>query len=114
MLNKEVQNYATLAHLQGQVIPQVRGYYNIWGLLRLLALEDVGFMIPEAEPIDARIRRKMRSVLIRIHTEGYVHGDIERRNFCRKGRAIFLVDLEQLRLGTPIEMQAELDRIDTL
>jgi len=42
MLNKEVQNYATLAHLQGQVIPQVRGYYNIWGLLRLLALEDVG------------------------------------------------------------------------
>ena len=53
-LNKEVQNYATLAHLQGQVIPQVRGYYNIWGLLRLLALEDVGSMIPEAEPIDAR------------------------------------------------------------
>jgi len=71
-------------------------------------------MIPEAGPIDARIRRKMRSALIRIHTEGYVHGDIERRNFCRMGEVIFLVDLEQLRLATPIEMQAELDRIDTL
>jgi len=113
MLNTEVQNYATLAHLQGQVIPQVRGYYNIWGLLRLLALEDVGSMIPEAEPIDARIRRKMRSALIRIHAEGYVHGDIERRNFCRRVERLKL-DLEQLRPGTPIEMQAELARIDTL
>ena len=33
---------AILQHLQGQVIPRVCGYYNVWGLSRLLALEDVG------------------------------------------------------------------------
>ena len=31
-LDREVHNYATLKHLQGVVIPQVRGYYDVWGL----------------------------------------------------------------------------------
>jgi len=38
-LDKEVRNYATLKDLQGVVVPRVRGYYDVWGLLRLLALE---------------------------------------------------------------------------
>jgi len=114
MLNTEVQNYAILQHLQGQVIPQVRGYYDIWGLLRLLALEDVGTAIPAAGPISATTRREMRSALARIHAEGYVHGDIERRNFCKRGTTVFLVDLERLRRGTPDEMVAELAQLNAL
>ena len=69
-LDTEMQNYATLQHLQGQIIPRVCGYYNVWGLLRLLALEDVGTAIPASSPICATTRRKMRSALIRIHAEG--------------------------------------------
>jgi len=114
MLDTEMQNYAILQHLQGQVIPRVHGYYNIWGLLRVLALEDVGTAIPAAGPIDVTTRRKMRSALARIHAEGYIHGDVERRNFCKMGTTVFLVDLERLRQGTPDEIAAELAQLDAL
>jgi hypothetical protein len=114
MLDTEMQNYAILQHLQGQVIPRVRGYYNVWGLLRLLALEDVGTAIPASSPISATTRRRMRSVLAHIHAEGYIHGDIARHNFCKTGATVFLVDLESLRQGTLDEMAAELAQLNAL
>ncbi|KAF8798783.1 hypothetical protein BYT27DRAFT_7202478 [Phlegmacium glaucopus] len=109
-LNVEVRNYATLQDLQGIVIPRVRGYYDVWGLLRLLALEDVGTAIPEDGEIDTRTRALMKSALARIHSAGYVHGDIARRNFCKKADVVFLVDLETLVVGSPVEMDDELAR----
>lgn len=90
------------------------GYYDIWGLLRLLALEDVGTPIPEDGPIDTQTRAKMKSTLAHIHSAGYVHGDIARRNFCTKGNGVFLVDLETLAAGSPEEMEAELAEVDAL
>jgi len=96
------------------VIPRVRGYYNVWGLLRLLALEDVGTAIPEHKPISTRTRTLMKSALARIHLAGYVHSDIARCNFCKKGNVVFLVDLETLAMGSPVEMEAELAQIDAL
>ena len=113
-LDMEVRNYATLQDLQGKVIPRVHGYYDIWGLLRLLALEDVGTAIPEDGPIDTWTRRLMKSALARIHSAGYVHNDIARRNFCKRGKMVFLVDLEALAEGSPVEMAAELAQIDEL
>jgi hypothetical protein len=117
MLDMEVRNYATLQVLQGFVIPHVYGYYDVWGLLRLLALEDVGTAIPEDGEIDTRTRALMKSALARIHSKGYVHGDIARRNFCKKSdrsNVVFVVDSESLRRGSPVEMDAELDEIDQL
>ena len=113
-LDMEVRNYATLQDLQGIVIPRVHGYYDVWGLLRLLALEDVGTAIPEDKPIKTRTRTRMKSALARIHSAGYVHGDIARRNFCEKAGVVFLVDLETLAVGSPVEMAAELAQIDEL
>ena len=113
-LDVEVRNYATLQNLQGIVIPRVHGYYDVWGLLRLLALEDVGTAIPEDVEISTQTRTLMRSALARIHAAGYVHGDIARRNFCKRGDMVFLVDLETLAVGSPAEMQAELAEIDAL
>ncbi|KAF8346717.1 hypothetical protein F5887DRAFT_1180532 [Amanita rubescens] len=113
-LNKEVRNYATLQHLQGTVIPRVHGYYDVWGLLRLLVLEDVGTAIPEVGPINPQTRERMISTLARVHLAGYVHGDIARRNFCQKGHAIFLVDLETLAAGSHAQMTAELAQINAL
>jgi tRNA A-37 threonylcarbamoyl transferase component Bud32 len=55
--------------------------------LRLLSLDDA---IPEDGLIDTQTRVKMESALFRIHSGGYVHGDIERRNFCEKGNVGFL------------------------
>jgi hypothetical protein len=60
--------------VQGIVIPSVHGYYDILGLLRLLALEDVGIVIPEHTPISTRTGTLMKSTLARIHSAGYVHG----------------------------------------
>ena len=56
----------------------------------------------------------MKSALARIHSVGYVHGDIARRNFCKKANVV-LVDLETLAVGSPVEMEAELaDIVDCL
>jgi len=41
-LTHEVAAYAALDTLQGIVIPTVCGYFDVWGRLHLLALEDVG------------------------------------------------------------------------
>jgi tRNA A-37 threonylcarbamoyl transferase component Bud32 len=113
-LDAEVRNYTALQNLQGIVIPRVCGYYDIWGLLRLLALEDVGTPIPEDTPIDTQTRMKMKSALARIHSAGYVHGDIARRNFCKMADVVFLVDLETLAEGSTSEMEAELADVDAL
>ena len=114
MLDTEVRNYATCQDLQSIVIPRVYGYYDVWGLLRLLALEDVRSAIPEDGDIDTPTRALMNSALARIHSKGYVHGDIARRNFCKKADVIFVVDLESLRRGSPVEMGEELYEIDRL
>jgi tRNA A-37 threonylcarbamoyl transferase component Bud32 len=113
-LDTEVCNYAALKNLQGVVIPRVHGYYDVWGLLKLLALQVVGTAIPEDAPIDAEMRIQMKSALSRIHSAGYVHGDIARRNFCQKGKRMFLVDLETLAVGSTIKMEDELAAVDAL
>jgi hypothetical protein len=110
-LDMEVRNYATWQNLQGIVIPRVHGYYDVWGLLRLLALGDVATAFPE---IDTRTRALMKFALARIHSAGYVHGDIARRNFCKKADVVFLVDLKTLVMGSPVEMDDELAQIDEL
>ena len=114
MLNMEVRNYATLQDLQSMVIPRVYGYYDVWGLMRLVALEDVGSAISEVREIDNRTKLLMKSALARIHSKGYVHGDIARRNFCMRENKVFVVDLETLRKGSHLEMRAELDEIDRM
>ena len=98
LLDAEVRAYAALIHLQGKVIPKLYGFYSVWGILRLIALQPVGEPIPEDETIDQRLRKKMRKALRYIHGAGYVHGDVARRNFCRTRRGhIYLVDLETCR-----------------
>jgi len=54
----------------------------------------------------------MKSTLSCIQA-GYVHGDIARRN-CKTANVVFLVDLETLALGSPVEMEAKLTDIDAL
>jgi hypothetical protein len=113
-LDTEVCRYAALQNLQGVVVPRVYGYYNVWGLLKLLALEDVGTAIPEDASIDTEMRMQMKSALTRIHSAGYVHGDIARRNFCKRANRIFIIDLETLIVGSTVEMEDELAAVDVL
>ena len=83
------------------------GFYEIWGILKLLALEPVGHAISEEETIGPTLRTALKGTLQRIHSSGYIHGDIARRNFCRNTSGdIFLVDLERCRQGRD---QTELD-----
>lgn len=75
-------------------IPRLCGYYKVWGILQLLALEPVGAAIPESGSIDGGLRKKMKVALRHIHNAGHVHGDIGRPNFCMKpGGQVFSVDL---------------------
>ena len=115
-LEGEASAYATLQDLQGEVIPTVHGFYEIWGILRFLALEPVGNAISEEEEIDHALRMRMRAALQRIHDAGYIHGDIARRNFCRKeNNDVFLVDLESCRSSTNLaELANEMNKVDAL
>ncbi|KIL70192.1 hypothetical protein M378DRAFT_7103 [Amanita muscaria Koide BX008] len=97
LLDTEASAYAALKNLQGKVIPKLYGFYEVWGILHLLALEPVGNAIPEDEQINQTLRTKMKAALQRIHSAGFVHGDVAHRNFCRRNGRIFLVDLERCR-----------------
>jgi Lipopolysaccharide core biosynthesis protein (WaaY) len=92
-LEAESRVYLALQHLQGCCIPKVYGYFNVWGILRLLALENVGQAIPDTR-IDPQLRLKMKAAIAQIHDAGYIHGDIARRNFCIRNEEVFIVDLE--------------------
>jgi hypothetical protein len=115
-LNDEAQAYAALQPLQGKVIPKLYGYYNVWGILHVLALEPVGVAFPNDLVISAKLRKKMKKALHKIHSAGYLHGDIARRNFCqRDNNKVFMVDLERSRRSSSdAEKADEMDLIDSL
>lgn len=115
LLNTEASAYAALRKLQGKVIPKLYGFYEVWGILHLLALEPVGNAIPEDEQINQTLCTKMKAALQRIHRAGFVHGDVARRNFCRRNDRIFLVDLERCRRARDLsELGNELNEVDAL
>ncbi|KAF8890023.1 hypothetical protein CPB84DRAFT_1785215 [Gymnopilus junonius] len=98
ILEQEACAYASLLSLQGQVIPQVYGFYSVWGILRMLAMETVGDALPEDEPIGHTLRTKMKVALKSIHDTGFIHGDTARRNFCSTADGnVFLVNLDDCR-----------------
>jgi hypothetical protein len=116
LLDSEVRAYAALEHLQGDVIPKLYGFYEVWGILRLIALEPVGNAIPEDEQINQTLRAKMKTALRCIHVAGFIHGDIARRNFCRReSGVVFLVDLERCRRSkNQSELDDEMNEVDGL
>ena len=116
LLVHEVRAYAALENLQGDVIPKLYGFYEVWGILRLIALEPVGNAILEDEQINRTLRTKMKTALGCIHRAGFIHGDIARRNFCRRANGVvFLVDLERCRhSGNQSELDDEMNAVDML
>ncbi|KIM90450.1 hypothetical protein PILCRDRAFT_59694 [Piloderma croceum F 1598] len=116
LLDNEARTYTALQNLQGKAIPTLYGFYEVWGILQLLALEPVGNAIFEGEEINQSLRKKMKVALQHIHNAGYIHGDIARRNFCSMDSGnIFLVDLETCRLcGNPSELVDEMNEVDRL
>jgi tRNA A-37 threonylcarbamoyl transferase component Bud32 len=114
-LQDEAKMYAALRSLQGTVIPKLYGYYEVWGILHMLALEPVGKVISEDRVITTTLRGKMKAALARIHSAGYIHGDIARRNFCQRRNSIFIVDLEWSRRSKgKWETRNEMQLIDQL
>ena len=115
LLEGEASAYAALQSLQGYVIPKFYGLYEVWGILKLIALQPVGDAISENEDITWELRLKMRASVQQIHNAGYVHGDIARRNFCCKDSRVFLVDLESCQLAQHHSEQVhEMDQVDSL
>jgi hypothetical protein len=115
-LDDEVRAYAALRNLQGKVIPTLYGFYEIWGVLRFLALEPVGNAISEDEKITRTLRKNMKAALQCIHDAGFVHGDVARRNFCRtESGDVLLVDLERCkRFRKRSQLSDEMDEVDGL
>jgi len=115
-LEDEASTYAALEELQGNVIPKLYGFYEVWGILHLLALEPVGEAIPQDAEIDQTLLGKMEDTLRRVHDAGFVHGDIARRNFCRTENGdVFLVDLERCHAADdPSDLQDEMGKVQGL
>ena len=116
LLKDETLAYAALEPLQGQVIPILHGFYEVWGILHILALQPVGAAILEDEPIDVILRKKMKASLRQVHDAGYIHGDIARSNFCMTlSGDVFLVDLERCRrAANQSELDDEMNEVDML
>jgi hypothetical protein len=113
-LDAESHVYLALRHLQGRCIPKVYGYFNVWGILRLLALDNVGQALSD-KPISPSLRRKMRAAIAHLHHEGFIHGDIERRNFCIQDGRVFIIDLESCqRTQDQTRMEDEMTAVDAL
>jgi tRNA A-37 threonylcarbamoyl transferase component Bud32 len=78
--------------------PRLLGYFEIWGTLQVLALEDVGINVEDVFPGDAAISPEvqlgMKASLSALHARGFIHGDIARRNFCIERSRVVLVDFE--------------------
>jgi hypothetical protein len=115
LLEGEARAYASLQGLQGTVIPKFYGFYSVWGILTLLALQPVGDSIPDNEEINVKLRGKMKQALQCIHDAGFVHGDIARRNFCKMGGRVFLVDLERCEHSrNQSQLDDEMDQVNRL
>jgi hypothetical protein len=116
LLKGETLAYAALQSLQGQVIPILHGFYEVWGILHILALQPVGDALPEDEQTNMILRNKMKASLRQIHNAGYIHGDIARRNFCMTlSGDVFLVDLERCRCAAnQSELDDEMNEVDRL
>lgn len=78
LIKSEMLAYAALQTLQGQVIPILHGFYEVWGILHVLALQPVGDAISEDESIDVILRKKMKASLRHIHDAGYIFMAISR------------------------------------
>lgn len=116
LLNNEARAYTVLPNLQGEVIPTLYGFYEVWGILQLLALEPVGNAIWEDEQINQTLCMGMKAALQRIHDAGFVHGDIACPNFCKtESGDVFLADLERCKpSGNPSELANEMNEVDGL
>lgn len=113
-LKTESHIYLVLHNLQGCFIPKVHGYFNVWGILRFLALEHVRELIGDG-PISSLQCCMMKASFSQIHQAGYIHGDIACRNFCVKGQKVFVVDLEScIETWDQDLMDAEMVAIDAL
>jgi tRNA A-37 threonylcarbamoyl transferase component Bud32 len=114
-LLSKARAYAALQTLQGHVIPKFYGYYNVWGILKILALEPVGTSIPKDQKISGKLCQKMKSTLGRMHSTRYLHSDITCHNFCERDGKVFLVDLEMCREArNQAEKDAEQQKVDSL
>jgi tRNA A-37 threonylcarbamoyl transferase component Bud32 len=118
LLDSEAHAYVALENLQGKVIPKLYGFYEIWRILQLIALEPVGTAIPEDEQINQTLCMKMKTALQCIHNAGFVHGDIACCNFCRRASGVVflvLVDLERCQCaGNQSELDNEMNEVDGL
>ena len=63
LLQGEACTYVALQDLQGQVTPTLYGFYEVWVILQLLALESVGNAIPKDEQINWTLHMKMKAAL---------------------------------------------------
>jgi hypothetical protein len=109
-LQREASAYASLQNLQGTVIPKLYGFYLVWGILMLLALQPVGNSISEDEEISMKLRGRMKQALQCIH-----NSDIARRNFCKMQNHVFLVDLETcVRSHNQSQLDDEMGQVDRL
>jgi tRNA A-37 threonylcarbamoyl transferase component Bud32 len=69
-----------------------------YGMLRMLALEDVskavGDLYLKGAVIPQEVKTSMILALEQIHSAGFLHGDIARHNFCVKDGVVYILDLE--------------------
>jgi serine/threonine protein kinase len=118
-LEREVQVFQRLQNLQGTVIPRFFRYGMLWDWLHLIAMENCGEPLHEAEI--AGHAGRIRELVQALHDKGVLHGDIRRDNILKDGKGnVRLIDFSHSKfkededVDWERECQQELAMIDTL
>ena len=78
LFTHEVEIYKHLEHLQGDVIPKFLGCGSLYGLLKVIILQDVGRSITKEEFMERK--DEWSALLDKIHDSGVKHGDVRYPN----------------------------------
>ncbi|KAK6513421.1 hypothetical protein TWF281_005047 [Arthrobotrys megalospora] len=92
MARKEISAYKKLQNLQGTDIPLLYAAGEVWGMLKVLVLEDCGESAANAT-LPSNFCGEAERILKKIHQAGVLHGDVRLENIVLSGSGIRFIDL---------------------
>ncbi|KAJ6260099.1 hypothetical protein Dda_4320 [Drechslerella dactyloides] len=113
MANAEIAAYKKLERSQGVYVPKLYAAGTVWGMLKVLVLEDCGKEATR-QTIPQDFGRKARRALSALHFENMLHGDLALRNFALSGSDVRLIDLGCCRKGSKYDLEEEQKELEAV
>jgi len=113
-MENELLIYQTLSDLQGQVIPKIKCYGDLWGMFRMIIMEPIGKFA--SYPWSDDIKKKVIWCYKMLHKHHVLHNDVKDENILvnEKGNAM-IIDLALSRMdATSNKLNREMHEVKRL